>query len=383
MKNQLPIFVCRIAICIFSVSMTMLSPLIVLIGSDFGKGISGSGFLYTAYYISNVFFCLVSGRIMNLLGKRNSMACGIVIFALTTFLFARVVSFSLACVLISIMGALATFIEAAGMAIVSDLSEDAAASNLSVTHAFAGVGAFVGVSFSGLMLSQGMNWRGIYTIFSIAAALVAVAFCVTHFPKMSRGTSGGFDDMVQIFTNTALYPSFLSLFLYVGAEAGITGWMATYMTRQLGRSPLEASLATGVIWLFVTAGRMVCSSLVKWYPLRRIVLALDTICILSIAISVTAHNEFTLWLAIIGIGCGLSGMWPLLASTALKEDDENSGTILSVVLLFGYFGSSVIPYLIGLIGEGAGMTPAILSTTIFFAMLGVTVKYLIPKSLIK
>lgn len=383
MKNRVPIFVCRIAVCIFSVSMTMLSPLITLIGKDFDKGIAGSGLLFTAYYISNVLFCLVSGRIMNLLGKRNSMACSIIIFAVTTFLFSRAASFTAACLLITVMGALATFIEAVGMAIVADLSEDAAATNLTVTHAFAGIGAFIGVVFSGYMLSIGADWRSIYMIFSIACALVATLFCATAFPKMSNGSSGGLSDIVSVFTNRTLYPSFLSLFLYVGAEAGVTGWMATYMTLQLGCSPLEASIATGVIWIFVTLGRMVCSELVKRYPLRSIVIILDTICILSIILSVSVSNGFLFWLAVVGIGCGLSGMWPLVASTVLKENDESSGTLMSIVLLFGYFGSSVILYVIGLVGESLGMTTAILSTTGIFALLGVTVKFLIPKSLVK
>ena len=46
----LPILITRVAICIFAVSQTMLSPLITRIGADFGLGLGGSGFLFTAYY---------------------------------------------------------------------------------------------------------------------------------------------------------------------------------------------------------------------------------------------------------------------------------------------------------------------------------------------
>ena len=65
----LPILITRVAICIFAVSQTMLSPLITRIGADFGLGLGGSGFLFTAYYISNIFFCLVTGKIIALIGK--------------------------------------------------------------------------------------------------------------------------------------------------------------------------------------------------------------------------------------------------------------------------------------------------------------------------
>lgn len=382
MNNKLPIFVTRIAVCIFSISMTMLAPLIVLIGADFGQGISGSGFLYTVYYVSNIFFCLVSGKIMSRFGTRRSMAAAVAVFALTTFLFTRVHIFFFACIFMTIMGALATFIEAVGMAIVGDLAQDAASSNLSVTHAFAGVGAFVGVTYSGLMISMGYSWRDIYGYFSIAVAVITVVFCLTPFPKMRAGEGGSLKELKELLKNRSFYPSYLSLFLYVGAEGGITGWLATYMTQSLGYSPLSASLFTGIIWICVTLGRMACSALVKRYPLRRIVVILDTICILSIFASVTSPGGPVLWLAVVGIGCGLSGMWPLIASSVMR-DDESSGNVMSIVLLFGYFGSSVVPYLIGVVGEFAGMTAAILSTTVVFLLLGLTVQFLIPRSLLK
>ena len=73
----LPILITRVAICIFAVSQTMLSPLITRIGADFGLGLGGSGFLFTAYYISNIFFCLVTGKIIALIGKRTAMKAGL------------------------------------------------------------------------------------------------------------------------------------------------------------------------------------------------------------------------------------------------------------------------------------------------------------------
>ena len=71
----LPILITRVAICIFAVSQTMLSPLITRIGADFGLGLGGSGFLFTAYYISNIFFCLVTGKIIALIGSRTDRLC--------------------------------------------------------------------------------------------------------------------------------------------------------------------------------------------------------------------------------------------------------------------------------------------------------------------
>lgn len=381
MNHCFAIFITRIAICIFAVSQTMLAPLIVLIGADFNLGVGGSGFLFTAYYISNIFFCLVTGKIIGLLGKRNAMAVGVISYAIATCAFAHTHIFWLACVIISAMGALATFIEAVGMDIVDALSVDAAASNLAVTHGFAGFGAVAGVVYVGFMLRAGFDWRWIYTVLSMAVAVVAICFCVTKFPRMpANPATGGIKELTGFLKNKSLYPTFLTLFLYVGAEGGITGWMATYMTDKLSYSSFVASLATGMIWLFVTMGRMVCSRLVIRYSVRRLVLTLDTICMLSILCAVFLPSVITFWIALAGIGIGLSGMWPLTASTALTSD-QNGGTIMSLILFSGYFGSSIIPYIIGQVGEHFGMTNAILSCIFFFLLLGGSMGWLVPRRL--
>ena len=203
----LPILITRVAICIFAVSQTMLSPLITRIGADFGLGLGGSGFLFTAYYISNIFFCLVTGKIIALIGKRTAMKAGLIGYALVTFGFAHAHAFAAACVLISCMGALATFIEAVGMDLVDDMSPVDAAANLTMTHGIAGIGMVGGVLYSGLMLYAGYDWRAIYTMMSFAVAAVAVLFCIIRFPRMHGSAAGGLAELKHWFTRRDLYPT--------------------------------------------------------------------------------------------------------------------------------------------------------------------------------
>ncbi len=379
-RYTIQIFITRICICVFAVSLTMLAPLIVQIGADFGLGLGGSGILFTAYYISNVFFCLLTPRIIHALGKKRALAAGIIVYSLSTLCFSRAKWLVLACVLISIMGALATFIEAVGMDIVDSLARDDAAANLTVTHSFAGVGCVVGVIYAGIMLQNGFTWRTIYFVLSLAVGAVALLFCATRFPEMPVHDAGNLRDITAILKKRSFYPTFLALFLYVGAEGAVVGWMATYMTRQLGYSALTASVGTALIWLMLTIGRAVCARLVVRWSVRRIVSMLTVLCVASVVCAVLLPSPLAFWIALAGIGCGISGMWPLIASTPLQTGG-NGGSIMSIILLFGYFGSSVIPYLVGLIGDALGMRIAILAGACFFVLMGLTVRYLIPRHL--
>ncbi|EOQ41351.1 MFS transporter [Butyricicoccus pullicaecorum] len=378
--TALPILITRVAICIFAVSQTMLSPLITQIGAAFGLGLGGSGFLFTAYYISNIFFCLVTGRIIAMIGKRTAMKAGLIFYALVTFAFAHTHSFAIACVFISCMGALATFIEAVGMDLVDDMSPVDAASNLTMTHGIAGIGMVGGVVYSGLMLNAGYDWRTIYTMMSVAVGAVAVVFCVVRFPKMHQSAAGGLAELKHWFTRRELYPTYLALFLYVGAEGAVTGWMATFMTATLGYSSLLASLGTAAIWTVVTVGRIVCAGLVGTrYTVRALVSFLCTICVIGILLTAGVTMPILFWVALLLVGAGLSALWPLIASTAL-DAGNNGGTVMSLILFFGYFGAAVIPYLIGLIGDAAGLRMALIASAIVFAALGLVVRFVMPRS---
>ena len=378
--TALPILITRVAICIFAVSQTMLSPLITQIGAAFGLGLGGSGFLFTAYYISNIFFCLVTGRIIAVIGKRTAMKAGLIFYALVTFAFAHTHSFAIACVFISCMGALATFIEAVGMDLVDDMSPVDAASNLTMTHGIAGIGMVGGVVYSGLMLNAGYDWRTIYTMMSVAVGAVAVVFCIVRFPKMHQSAAGGLAELKHWFTRRELYPTYLALFLYVGAEGGVTGWMATFMTTTLGYSSLLASLGTAAIWTVVTVGRIVCAGLVGTrYTVRALVSFLCTVCVIGILLTAGVTMPILFWVALLLVGAGLSALWPLIASTAL-DAGNNGGTVMSLILFFGYFGAAVIPYLIGLIGDAAGLRMALIASAVVFAALGLVVRFVMPRS---
>ena len=378
--TALPILITRVAICIFAVSQTMLSPLITQIGAAFGLGLGGSGFLFTAYYISNIFFCLVTGRIIAMIGKRTAMKAGLIFYALVTFAFAHTHSFAIACVFISCMGALATFIEAVGMDLVDDMSPVDAASNLTMTHGIAGIGMVGGVVYSGLMLNAGYDWRTIYTMMSVAVGAVAVVFCVVRFPKMHQSAAGGLAELKHWFTRRELYPTYLALFLYVGAEGAVTGWMATFMTTTLGYSSLLASLGTAAIWTVVTVGRIVCAGLVGTrYTVRALVSFLCTVCVIGILLTAGVTMPILFWVSLLLVGAGLSALWPLIASTAL-DAGNNGGTVMSLILFFGYFGAAVIPYLIGLIGDAAGLRMALIASAIVFAALGLVVRFVMPRS---
>ena len=125
-------------------------------------------------------------------------------------------------------------------------------------------------------------------------------------------------------------------------------------------------------------GRITCAQLVHKYSIRRLELILTIITVISLLVVAGAPTPLLFWIAVLGIGVGISGMWPLCAATLLNQE-RNGGTIMAVILFFGYFGSSVIPYVVGLVGDAFGMNLAMAASAVVFALFGLTVTLLIPR----
>ena len=92
----------------------------------------------------------------------------------------------------------------------------------------------------------------------------------------------------------------------------------------------------------------------------------------------TRSGPYLFWIALLLIGTGLSALWPLIASTAL-DAGNNGGTVMSLILFFGYFGAAVIPYVIGLVGDAAGLRVALVASAFVFAALGAVVRFMMPR----
>ena len=159
----------------------------------------------------------------------------------------------------------------------------------------------------------------------------------------------------------------------------MTGWLATFMSDNLGYSPLLASAGTAAVWAVVTVGRIICAGLVGVrYTVRTLVSFLCTVCAIGVLLAAGVSMPLLFWIALLLIGTGLSALWPLIASTAL-DAGNNGGTVMSLILFFGYFGAAVIPYVIGLVGDAAGLRVALVASAFVFAALGAVVRFMMPR----
>lgn len=166
----------------------------------------------------------------------------------------------------------------------------------------------------------------------------------------------------------------LCMFLYAGSEVGSWGWISTFLDDVMNFPPFKASMAVGVFWVSLTIGRIICGKFILIYKTRNIVIVLSTLSTISILASGFVKSEFGIWVIIVSVGMTFSSLWPLIASYGVENHSGNSGTVFSLIVGSGGLGGMVVPLLMGVIGEKANMSIAMMSPS--FLMFGILIIFI-------
>jgi MFS family permease len=249
-----------------------------------------------------------------------------------------------------LMGVAAGFLESALNAFVSDLYSEKRGLSLNLFHIGWNVGSALGPLLAALVIVTFGSWRRVY-LFPLPV-LVFFALLLTRLrnnePKpqikiVQKSYPANSDTPIS-----KSLPISLMGFLYTGAEMGISTWLA-YILENLGSTPIEAGLTTGMFWGLMGFGRLIWSHAVDRIGYEKTVIIASSMtlpCMVAAVMPLPLYICMFLW-AMSGfllapvfptlIAWGTS-MNPLAGSTA-------SGLIMTLSTL-GLFSSTLLAGLV-------------------------------------
>ncbi len=227
-------------------------------------------------------------------------------------------------------------------------------------HAFWGLGATLGpILFSFTFRSTG-DWHQGYLQLGliqacIVALLVASVFLWARVHPRHLAESGEDSDVLRlkfryILRDKAVRYTFLAFLLYVGIEVGIGIWLATYLVAVQNIAIPTAALWAGIYYGSITLGRIVTGVLSLRIGSDTLVRYGLYISLAGILLLTFALGDTTSILGIILIGAGMAPVYPsLIHMTPERFGEKKSEKIMSLQMVGGYVGASVVPPLIGLL----------------------------------
>jgi fucose permease len=142
------------------------------------------------------------------------------------------------------------------------------------------------------------------------------------------------------------------LFLYVGAETAVGGWIATYVHRLGGLSVERASLFVSAFWLSVVAGRGLVILLLRRIAERIVLLSGLAAAIAGVAALLVPHSAGVALFAVVVAGLGFAPLFPLLVARMLARTGRtrHAGWIFAIC----GSGGAVVPWITGAVSQYAG-----------------------------
>jgi fucose permease len=144
------------------------------------------------------------------------------------------------------------------------------------------------------------------------------------------------------------------IFLYVGAETAIGGWVAMFTKRATSASPATWALAQSAFWATLMGGRILAPALLKRVNPEKLVLAGLSLAGGGVTLLLARAGLIGHWCAIALAGGGLAIVFPTTIAIYSQIFGARASKSVGHVFALGGIGGASLPWLVGLASSQTG-----------------------------
>lgn len=354
--------------------LLIVGPLVPSLMATFGIRESMAGLLLASGSIGFIVGPLFAGAVIDRASVRASLLVG----------------FGLEMVVLAVFGLAPVFVVAAGanffMHLGSSFIETAANvmptlvpqkrkahAVMNLVHMFFSVGAFVGPLLIGAYLQATAEWRPLFFFTLIPTGILLVWTLLTRFPRrqVPRPESGLSQLRSVLRLPEALWGA-VTLFLYVGAEVGVSSWVVHYLQRRLSFEPAPAAAGLSILWVFVMVGRFANSRLGERFSSRTLVTVSGLAGAGAVVAFLFATTALPVYLLLAVIGLCLAGVFPNVMGELNNRYPDRIGTVTAVMAMGAAAGAALFQWFVGFLAETLSLRAAFLVPAILQVLFVVT-----------
>ncbi len=330
--------------------------------AQLGVPVSYAGFVSIGITIGTVVSSLVSVRVIRRFGTGGVTAACVLLTASALLGISFTKSFVVLLLLAIPLGLGGGAIDAA---LNNYVALHYKASHMSFLHSFWGVGATISPLIMSQFLKQNGNWQGGYRFVSIIQmSLAAIMFLTLPlWGKVSHVSAdelhGGpieIDNRAAIKKRGAIF-AVLSFFFYCAGEASVGLWAATYFVSVRGVDPSVAASWGSLFFFGIMGGRMISGLLAMRVKERTLInIGLLVAVLGALLLALPLPQLFSLaGLLLFGLGC--APVFPnLIHITPQRFGANYSQAIIGLQMASAYVGATLMPPVVGWVGQSIGFT---------------------------
>ena len=354
---------------LFGTSMTIVGAALPRILGDFGWRYAEAGAVIAAGAAAYFLASLAAGKVIGRLGPKAAILLGVSLCVLGLAFFASSPAFLLNFALNAIIGAGQGLIEPVVSWSALKMDEEGAGKPMNVMHGAFAIGAVAGPVALGLVMRGGLSWPLLFRAIALLLGICGLVLALLPFDRLGRAAepkaaaaAPGEGGKRRARRGAAYWLGFTCLLLYVGAETGISNWIAEYFVRIFGAEPSYASLAVSLFWAGLLAGRFGVPLAYRGKRSERLVVAFSILLVAATgalcALGFVARPGFPLWAPSAltfasGLGCSI--IYPTVISLVGGACRGYQSEAVSFAISGGGLGLFAFPFLMSAIAQAFGI----------------------------
>lgn len=356
----------------FAMTTDAVGSVIPEIIREFSLSMTAAGAFHYATMAAIAVGALLLGFLADRLGRKPTIILGLMLYGLSSLLFAVSDSFAVFVALLGLAGLGISIFKIGALALIGDVSASTTSHTrfMNTAEGFFAVGAIVGPAIVATLIAAGMSWKWLYVIAAlICIVLVALASRV-RYPQLHRTTERAtVREMVEVMKDRFALGFSLLIVLYVAVEVAIYVWMPTYLQSYGGSFPWLPVYALTLFFALRAVGRFVGAWVlgsVSWTAALALFGAAIFVCLLG---SLVLGVDIAAWLLPLS-GMFMSIMYPTLNSKGISCFPRSQhGAAAGVILFFTAASAALAPLAMAAVSDAFGSTDAGFALATVFAFL--------------
>lgn len=371
-KYPFLLFVTILMYVIFGLLTSVIGVVIDRFQEEYNVSLAVAALLPFAFYLAYGLTSLPFGICMDKFGAKPVLLAGTVLMAIGSFLCYFSDNYIAVIVAVFLIGVGVTGVQIAGNPFIRVLDAPSRyTANLTLVIGIGALGYALSPMIVPVLQVNGFSWKAIYLLIAILNMAILLVLCMCRFPvvRSSEHERIYLSRVKVLFRHPIMITYGLALFLYVGAEVGVSSYIITFMNEIHGLTnaetfwdehtfmysmfPSKTALVVALFWLLQAIGRLVASSLMKYVSERNIFIfhSIGTVVALLVAIF---GKETTALVSFAVVGYFTCVSFTSIYSAVLNSFDRDHG-VISGFLGTAIVGGAVIGWLVGFTGEHWGM----------------------------
>lgn len=325
----------------------------------FSLGMTAGGAFQYATMSGIAIAALGLGFLADRLGRKATIIIGLVLFGVSSALFAIGEDFLFFVGLLFVSGLGIGVFKAGALALIGDISSSTRehSATMNTVEGFFGVGAIVGPAVVAWLLQSGADWKWLYVLAAGLCGGLVLASSLARYPSRPPRASEGsarIKDTSRLMGDPYAIGFSVALMLYVAAEAAVYVWAPTYLAGYEGDWRWFSVYAVSIFFVLRAAGRFLGAWLLARLPWQK-VLAICCVGMLVCFGIAAVGGQGAAALALPVSGLFMSVLYPTINSKGIScFEKARHGQIAGILLFFTCLSAVIAPLAMALLGDAFG-----------------------------